>query len=161
MEQSMAVLVEQVTVTKSGKAYRVLLGGKWYNAFIDSGINNAVGKYIEAEITTSEKYGPGISKWTYSNAAPQGQSQAGTPPPGHSPSGPAAAAPYDERNPPPETHERRYAEPSDNIQPWYMPFVSNTVAHAIEKGLIQSPVGINEWALKAAQVAAAVKESVK
>jgi len=39
--------------------------------------------------------------------------------------------------------------------------VSNTVAHAIEKGLVTTPVGINEWALKAAQVAQAVKEAVK
>ena len=52
-------------------------------------------------------------------------------------------------------------EPGDNIQPWYMAFVSNTVAHAIEKGLITTPLGINEWALKAAQVAQAVKEAVK
>jgi len=156
----MPVMVEQVTKTKSGKAYRVLLGGKWYNAFIDSGIEAAQGRYIEAEITTSEKFGPGIAKWAYSQgAAPQvpPPMQGGIPP---APA-PAAAAPYDERNPPPETH---YAEPArggDNIQPWYMPFVSNTVAHAIEKGLISTPVGINEWALKAAQVAQAIKEQAR
>ena len=171
----MPVLVEQVTKTKSGKAFRVLLGGKWYNAFIDSGIDAAQGCYIEAEITTSEKFGPGISKWTYSNAAPQGQPSAntvGTPPPGPSPSGPAAAALYDERNTPPETtgkvwgsnsdvHFAEPAKPGDNLAPWFWPSVSNICAAAIEKGLITRPEDLNMWALKWAQVSVSVKEVVK
>lgn len=158
----MAVLCEQVTKTKSGKAFRVLLGGKWYNAFIDSGIDNAVGKYIEAEITTSEKFGPGIQKWAYSQvAAPQVTPPIASP----SPSGvPAAAAPYDERNPPPDLYERQYAEPakhSDNLAPWFWPSVSNVCAAAIEKGLITKPEELNMWALKWAQVCVATKDQVR
>ena len=141
----MAVMVEQVTVSKSGKALRVLLGGTWYNAFLDSGLNGQVGKMIEAEIRTHDKFGAGVHTWKPVNAAPQVAPALAA----ASPPSPAAAAPY------------KYAEPSDNVAPWYMPFVSNTVAHAIEKGLINSPVGINEWALKAAQVAVATKEAVK
>ena len=111
-----------------------------------SGLNGAKGQMIEAEIQTSDKFGPWIKGWK-PVAAPQvpPPSQGGIP----SASAPAAAAP-------------RYAgEPGDNITPWFMPFVSNTVAHAIEKGLITTPLGINEWALKAAQVAVATKEAVK
>ena len=145
----MAVKVDQVTTAKTGRSLRVLLSGQWYGAAMDSGLNGQVGKMIEAEIETG-KFGPWIKKWVPSNAAPQGTPPASSVPPAGSP---AAAAPYQ--------REPAYAEASDNIQPWYMPFVSNTVAHAIEKGLIQSPVGINEWALKAAQVAQAIKEAVK
>ena len=156
----MPVMVEQVTKTKSGKAYRVLLGGKWYNAFIDSGIEAAQGRYIEAEITTSEKFGPGIAKWAYSQgAAPQvpPPMQGGIPP---APA-PAAAAPYDERNPPPETHYAEPAKHSDNSAPWFWPSVSNVCAAAIEKGLITKPEELNMWALKWAQVAVSVKEVVR
>ena len=141
----MAVRVEQVTQAKTGKSLRVNLGGQWYGAALDSGINGEVGQMIEAEIETG-KYGPWIRKWVASNAAPQA---AATPSAaGSSLPTPAGAAP-------------QYAEPSDNIQPWWSPFMSNVVAHAIEKGLIQSPIQINEWALKAAQVAVATKEQVK
>ena len=145
----MSVQVEEVMTAKSGKSLRVKLGGTWYGANLDSGLNGAKGRMFEAEIQTSEKFGPWIKGWK-PVAAPQGPQAGGTPPSSSSPTSlPAVAAP-------------QYAgEPGDNIQPWYMPFVSNTVAHAIEKGLITSPVGINEWALKAAQVAVAIKETVK
>ena len=138
----MAVRVEEVTKTKSGKGLRVKLSGTWYNAFLDSGLDQQVGKMIEAEIRTHEKFGAGVHAWV-PVAAPQ------VSPPSGSPASPAAAAP-------------RYAgEPGDNIQPWYSPFMSNVVAHAIEKGLISKPEELNEWALKAAQVAVAVKEECK
>ena len=139
----MAVQVEEVTTSKSGKALRVKLGGNWYGANKDSGLDRAKGQMIEAEIETGN-FGPWIKGWKPS-AAPQV-----TPPmASSSPSSqPAAAAP-------------RYAEPSDNQQPWYSPFMSNVVAHAIEKGLISKPEELNQWALKAAQVAVAVKEACK
>ena len=139
----MAVQVEEVMPAKSGKSLRVKLGGTWYGANLDSGLNGAKGQMIEAEIQTSEKFGPWIKGWKPS-AAPQvsSPSVAGS-------TAPAAAAPY------------KYAEPSDNVAPWYMPFVSNTVAHAIAAGLCKTPVEINQWALKAAQVAVAIKAEVK
>ena len=138
----MAVQVEEVMPAKSGKSLRVKLGGTWYGANLDSGLNGAKGQMIEAEIQTSDKFGPWIKGWRPS-AAPQVPSQAAPL------TAPAAAAP-------------RYAgEPGDNIQPWYMPFVSNTVAHAIAAGHCKAPEMIDQWALKAAQVAVAVKEACK
>ncbi len=145
----MAVQVEEVTTAKSGKSLRVKLGGTWYGASLDSGLNGAKGKFIEADIKTSDKFGPWINKRSPSNAAPQvPPSQQPVPPA----SVPAAAAP---------TYAGAPTVPGDNIQPWYMAFVSNTVAHAIQAGHCSSPVAINEWALKAAQVAVAIKEQVK
>ena len=140
----MAVQIENVTTAKTGKSLRVLLGGTWYGAALDSGLNGLKGQMIEAEIETG-KYGPWIKAYA-KVAAPQvpPPTQGGLPP---APA-PAVAAP-------------RYAEPSDNVQPWYMPFVSNTVAHAIAAGHCSTPEAINMWALKAAQVAVATKEAVK
>ena len=151
----MAVMVEEVMPSKSGKALRVKLGGTWYNAFLDSGLNGMRGQMIEAEIQTNEKFGPSIKGWK-PVAAPQ------VPPPPQSGFPPAPAPAVAAPVPYNQEYKPVYAgEPGDNIQPWYMAFVSNTVAHAIEKGLITTPLGINEWALKAAQVAQAVKEAVK
>lgn len=42
--------------------------------------------------------------------------------------------------------------------PWWMPFVSNTVAHAIQAGIIQNPQQIDAWAV-AARLAAQKLES--
>jgi hypothetical protein len=36
---------------------------------------------------------------------------------------------------------------------WYMPFVSNTVAHAINAGIIKEPADIKAWAAAAKQAA--------
>lgn len=48
----------------------------------------------------------------------------------------------------------------DNIAPWWMPYCSNLCAHAIQAGLIKTPNDLNQWALKAGQVAVAVKAEV-
>lgn len=143
----MAVQVEEVMTAKSGKSLRVKLGGTWYGANLDSGLNGAKGQMIEAEIQTSEKFGPWIKGWRPS--AVQQVPPMASPSPS---SQPAAAAP-------------RYAgEPTqlgDNIVPWFWPSVSNVCSAAIEKGLINKPEELNQWALKWAQVAVAVKEQVK
>ena len=154
----MSVLVEEVMTAKTGKSLRVKLGGTWYGAALDSGLNGAKGMMVEAEIQTG-KYGPWINGWK----ATQNAVAAGNPPMGgSSPSAPlAAAAPYDERNPPPETHYAEPAKHSDNSAPWFWPSVSNVCAAAIEKGLITKPEELNMWALKWAQVAVSVKEVVR
>ena len=133
----MAVQVEKVTKTKSGKGLRVLLSGTWYNAFLDSGLEAQVGKMIEAEIRTHDKFGAGVHTWKPVNAAPQVATAlaAATPP------SPAAAAPY------------KYAEPNLNVAPWWMPFVSNTVAHAIQAGHVNNPQAIKAWAVAAKEAA--------
>lgn len=125
----MAVLVEEVTTTKSGKGLRVKLGGTWYNAFMDSGLNGAKGKMIEAEIKTHEKFGPYISGWKESSgAAPQA-----SPPSAVPTAAPAAAAPY------------KYAEQNPNAAPWWAPMASNVIAHAIQAGKIETPAQIGPW----------------
>jgi hypothetical protein len=45
------------------------------------------------------------------------------------------------------------AIPTGNIAPWWMPFVSNTVAHAIQAGCIKEPADIKQWAAAARQTA--------
>lgn len=143
----MAVRVDSCVLAKSQKCFNVTLSGQKYLGNLDSGLNANVGKWIEAEIKpiNDPRFPAWIGKWVHAEA-PSSAQQAAVP---------TASLP------PPAVAERSYAAPSDNIAPWYMPFVSNTVAHAIEKGLISTPVAINEWALKAAQVAQAVKEAVK
>ena len=167
----MPVMVEQVVPTKSGKGWRVLLGGTWYNSFKDSGINLQVGKYIEAEIQTHEKFGPTITAWKPCVATgyttPFSKEVATMMPqpvvPGAAATQSGASTTYDERNPPPSVYERepQYAKPSDNVAPWFWPSVSNICSSAIEKGLVQHPQQLNDWALVWAQVCVAVKEQVK
>lgn len=149
----MPVLVEQVEQAKTGRSLRVLLSGNWYGAYLNSGLNGMRGKMIEAEIKTLEKGGPWIAKWTEC-AAPQVQVPV-PPTPVAPPIVPAAAAP--------PVDERRYAEPApiSTVAPWWMPFVSNTVAHAIASGHINTPVGIRAWVLAARDAAKAAAEGAK
>ena len=146
----MSVVIEQVTHAKTGRSLRVLLSGKWYGAYLDSGLNDPtlIGRSVEADIVTTEKAGPWIKGWkpcaipAAPTATPQVQAQpAPTPPPP-----PAAVATT-------RVPEPQYAEPNTNVAPWWMPFVSNTVAHAIQAGLIKTPQEIRAW-LIAAKVAA-------
>ncbi len=144
----MAVMVEEVMPAKTGKSLRVKLGGTWYGAKLDSGLNGSKGKMIEAEITTG-KFGPWIDAWRPSTAAPQVH------PPTQAPSpAPAAAAPiqtgrYE------TTREPVYAEPAKpgTVAPYWLPFASNTVNAAIAAGLIKSPNEISMW-VRSAQLAA-------
>ncbi len=144
----MAVLIESCEKTKSGKAWRVKASGKYYNAFLDSGIEQHVGKLIEAEIHTHEKFGSSIAAFrVVKNAAPQ------VPPPTQATSPvPAAAAPVQGRH---ETREPVYAEPAKHgtVAPYWLPFASNTVNAAIAAGLIKSPNEISMW-VRGAQLAA-------
>lgn len=40
-----------------------------------------------------------------------------------------------------------------NVTPWWMPFVSNVTAHAIQAGIIQTPSQIEAWAVAARNAA--------
>ncbi len=128
----MAVLVEEVQQAKSGKSLRVKLGGSWYGANLDSGLNGAKGTMIEAEIQTSEKYGAWIKGWKPSVV-------------------PGMNAPV--KSPEVETREPIYAEPNKNVAPYWLPFASNTVNAAIAAGIIKDPQQIRAW-LIACKVAA-------
>ncbi len=43
--------------------------------------------------------------------------------------------------------------PAPQSDRWYMPFVSNTVAHALSSGLIKEPYQVKQWAAAAKQTA--------
>ena len=119
--------VEEVTKSKSGKALRVKLGGKWYGAFLDSGLDAVVGKMIDAEIIPNIKFGDGIGQWGMAQGASE------------------AVKGVAER-----------ATSTTNGDRFYMPFVSNVVAHGIAAGAIKSPADINAWARAAHDVAVAL-----
>ena len=110
--------VKTVTKSKSGKAFRVQFVGNdaWYGAFLDSGLDGAVGKTIDAQITPNKGFGEGIGQWAYS--------QAPTPPA-------ASNAPV--------------APSTGGGDRWWLPFVSNQTAHLIGAGVIKDKASLNQW----------------
>ena len=130
----MPVMLESCEPTKSGKAWRVKLGGNYYNAFKDSGIENYVGQMIEAEITTSEKYGPAVAAFR-----PVAGQATSTPPPIRTGYTAPPTAPH---------KEPVYAEPAKagTVAPFWWPSVSNVWAAAITAGLIKSANDLEVWA---------------
>lgn len=112
----MQLTVENVTPAKTGKSLRVKANGDWYGAKKDSGI--AAGMLIDAEVEDGE-YGKWIKQWKI--AAQQTTAQ-----PAKASSAPAATA-------------------SNGNLAW-LPFASNTVAHAIQAGLITDPSQVKVWA---------------
>ena len=143
----MPVTVANITQAKTKRSLRVLLGNKWYGAYLDSGLEK--GMIIEPVIETSEKAGPWIVKWT--------------PAEGHTLPESASAEPEDERNPPAEGESAtpqpaRERQASNMIAPpYWLPFVSNTIAHAITAGHIREPGQIGAWAKAAAETAIALE----
>jgi hypothetical protein len=126
--------ITAVNKSKSGKALRITLNGKTYNAFLDSKLDEALGKVIEAQITPDKGYGEGIGQWAYSNAPAQ--------------PGPANAAP--------DPINRATVTPGASGDRFYLPFVSNTVAHCIAAGLIKNPSDVSPWAKAAYDAAQAL-----
>jgi len=126
--------VTAVNHSKSGKALRVTLNGKVYNAFLDSKLDTAVGKVIDCQITPDKGFGEGIGQWAYSQApAP--------PQPANSPTG---------------VENRATVTPGASGDRFYLPFVSNTVAHCIAAGLIKTPSDVSPWAKAAYDAAQAL-----
>jgi hypothetical protein len=119
--------VESCAPTKSGKALRVKLAGSYYNAYLDSGLDKAVGRAIDCQITPDKGFGLGIGQWTLAKDVP----------------GPVKEA--ETRTP-----------VSSNGDRFYMPFVSNVVAHAIAAGQIKTPADLNQWAKAAYDAAQAL-----
>ncbi len=136
--------VDEVTPSKSGKAWRVKSGGKWYGAFGDSGIEAHVGKLIEAEITTSEKYGLGIAK--YKVISVEEAPKLGLQSPQIAPRAPISVP--------------QVSIPNQGFQvaPYWLPMASNVVAHAIAAGLIKEPSDIKPWVFGAMNAAKGAAE---
>ena len=113
--------IEAVTDSKTGKSLRVKAGEDWYGANKDSGLTK--GMTVEAEVSDGE-YGKWIDKWkpTNGSAAPQVD-------------GTASAQAKQSTTP--------------GAAPAWLPFASNTVAHAINAGLIKEPADVKLWAAAA------------
>ena len=126
--------VTAVNHSKSGKAFRVTLNGKVYNAFLDSKLDTAVGKVIDCQITPDKGFGEGIGQWAYSQAPAQ-------PSPANSPVG---------------VENRATVATGPAGDRFWLPFCSNQVAHAIQAGLIKEPSQIGAWAKAAYEAVQAV-----
>ena len=134
--------VEAVELSKTGKSYRVKMAGKWYTSRA-KGIEQAAGKHIEPVYGVYDA--PDGSKletiqvFTYIIEAPAQ--------PAAAPSGPQGTTlPF-----PVQAGRDR----------WWMPFVSNTVAHAIAAGIITKPEQITYWAKAAYRAALSVEDPTR
>ena len=114
--------ITQVNKSKSGKAFRVSLNGKVYNAFLDSEIDKAVGKLVDVQITPDKGFGEGIGQWAYSTMIVQ-------------PSAPTQAAAPSVAIP-----NNAYADR------WWLPFCSNQIHALIAAGVIKDKASLNQWA---------------
>lgn len=130
----MPVTVANVQPAKSGRSLRVLIGSSWYGAYKDSGLEK--GMVIEPELGTLDKGGPWVLKWKLAEGR-----TVDTP----------ASAPPDHQDKPGRTGSSAMAAP------YWMPFTSNVVAHAIAAGLIKEPAQIGAWAKAAAETAIALE----
>ncbi len=125
--------VESVVLTKSGKAYNVKAGGKFYVASKSSGIEQVMpGTQIDATLGAF--------------AAPNGANV-------------STIDGFTKLNGNIALQARQ--EPSGGVQVvdrFYMAFVSNVVAHAIQVGRILEPEDILDWATAARDAAMALEE---
>ena len=130
-------IVDSVELSKTGKSWRVKMGGKYYGSSADSNIDQAKGKAIDFTFKSDPKFGDWIESWAYAQSAPQAAAQTAQ----------RATTNQVAMTPGVGTHVDR----------WYMPFVSNTIAHAIQVGLITQPSQITGWAKSAKEAAEALE----
>lgn len=112
--------VEQLSKSKSGKAWRVLINGKYYGANFDSKIDSALNRFIDYEFDDG-KYGLWIQTWGLD-----------TQPPPIAPASTAQSTPANGR-----------------ADRWWAPFTSNICAHAVAAGIIKEPIQLRAWAMAA------------
>ena len=135
--------VDSITKSKSGKAWRVNISGTFYGANFDSRITDALGKVIDFDYDDG-KFGLWLKTWGPVTMVP---TQAVPLVPGNITSAQQQAAiPIPQFTVPNKVNGDRF----------YMPFVSNTVAHAILAGLIKTPADLNQWAKAAHDTAIAL-----
>lgn len=117
----MQLNIESTKTNPSGKSMVIKAGGKDYLAKVGSGLQP--GMVIEAETKISE-YNGKTNTWIEKWKAVAGATP--TPPAGTS------------------------GHTNGGTPPW-LPFASNTVAHAINGGLITNPDQVKQWAAAAKQ----------
>ena len=116
----MKVTVEKVEKSKSGKSYNVQAEGRWYTSKA-AGIEQTAGKTIEAT-TGAFNMPDGTPRPTIESFTIVG----------------GAPAP-----------QSSYAPAQNGKDRWWLPFVSNQVAHAIAAGLIKQATDIRAFAITA------------
>jgi len=121
-------IVNTVTLSKSGKSYQAQIAGQSYFAKLDSKLDKAVGQAVDFSIDPSEYKGKVVNwvkDWDFDRGVPT----------------PA---------PQPVQMPAQLSQPRDR---WYMPFISNTVAHAITAGLVKDSPSLSQWAIAAYRAA--------
>lgn len=124
----MQLTIESIKTNPSGKSIVVKAGGRDYLAKV--GMPLQAGMTIDAELKDSQfngKTNTWIEKWKQVNVAPQ--TMGNTQP----------------------VHGAAVSGSSAGAAPVWLPFLSNTVAHAIQAGLITDPSHIKLWAAAAKQ----------
>ena len=113
--------VKSVVPSKSGKAWRVQIGDKYYGANFDSKLDTAVGQSIDFDYDDG-KFGLWIKTWGLDHSTtPTPPSQAPVSPPGQ-------------------------ASRVSNGDRWWLPFCSNQIAHLIQVGVVKDKASLNQWA---------------
>ena len=116
--------VKSVVPSKTGKAWRVSIGDKYYGASFDSKLDTMVGQNIDFDFDDG-KFGPWIKTWGPDHTQPSTPTpQAIVAPPGQS-------------------------SKVSNGDRYWLPFVSNQCAHAIAAGIIKEPQQMRVWAVAA------------
>lgn len=118
--------IENISKSKSGKTWRVKIGGQFYGANFDSNLDSAVGKMIDFNYEDGE-FGKWVKSWDYL----RGGSQAPSPGPQTAPNSPAGAG-------------STLSEPE-------LRFISNVVGQAILSKTLTDPSLIGLWAKAARQ----------
>ena len=115
--------IEFVDKSKSGKSWRVKIGGKYYGANFDSQIDTAKGKTIDFTSESDPKFGDWIKSWAYAS-------------PGTTLQTPVAAEQGGEQS---------------VLTDAEMRFISNVVGQAILAKTLMDPTLIGLWAKAARQ----------
>ena len=115
--------VKSVVPSKSGKAWRVQIGDKYFGASFDSKLDTMVGQAIDFDFDDG-KFGPWIKTWGPDHTQPS------TPPQQ------APVAPPDQSS-------------KANGDRFWLAFTSNQCHAAIQAGLVKSPADLKAWAIAA------------
>ena len=129
-------IVEQITKSKTGKSWRVMIASQWYGAKFDSKLDQAVGKRVDFSIESNSKYGDWIKDWDFDRDP--------------------APIPM----PVPSADLRAMNAQNAKGDRWWLNFTSNIVAHSIAAGLIKEPIQLAAWA-KAAKHAIEVADGAE
>ena len=112
--------LEQITKSKTGKAWRVMVDGRWFGAKFDSKLDSVpINSRIDFLFDTDPKYGDWITTW-----------------------GP-------DTSPPPVTAASTETQSKSSEDRWWLPFCSNQCAHAIAAGHIKGVADLRSWAIAA------------